>query len=64
MNEKESLILDSLFIQKLSQTVYPSSILVQAAIMHNDDIKKEARKKAIPEFMQFNIVESEVKNLA
>lgn len=50
--------------QKLSQTVYPSSVLVQAAIMHNEDIKKEARKKAIPEFMQFNIVESEVRNLA
>lgn len=50
--------------QKLTQTVYPSSVLIQAAIMHNDDIKKEARQKAIPEFMRFNIVENEVRNLA
>lgn len=50
--------------QKLAQPVYPSSVLVQAAVMQNEDIKKEARKKAIPEFMRFNIVESEVRNLA
>ena len=50
--------------QKLAQPVYPSSVLVQAAVMQNEDIKEEARKKAIPEFMRFNIVESEVRNLA
>ena len=48
---------------KLAQIVYPSSVLIQSAVMHNEDIKEEARKRAIPEFMRFNIVESEVRNL-
>ena len=48
---------------KLEQPVYPSGVLMQAAIMHNDSIKEEARKQAIPEFMRFNIVESEIRNL-
>ncbi len=48
---------------KLSQIVYPSSVLIQAAVMHSDEVKDEARKKAIPEFMRFNIVESEVRNI-
>lgn len=48
---------------KLAQVVYPSSVLIQAAVMHSEDVKTEARKKAIPEFMRFNIVESEVRNI-
>ncbi len=50
--------------QKLSKVIYPTSILIQSAIMHNDEIKKEARRNSIPEFMRFNIVESEVRNIA
>lgn len=48
---------------KLSQVIYPSSVIVKTAVMHNEDVKAEARKNAIPEFMRFNIVESEVRNL-
>ena len=48
---------------KLAQVVYPSSVLIQAAVMHSETVKIEARKRAIPEFMRFNIVESEVRNL-
>ncbi|EET62693.1 DNA-binding helix-turn-helix protein [Marvinbryantia formatexigens DSM 14469] len=48
---------------KLAQTVYPSSVLIRAAVMHSEEVKAEARRKAIPEFMRFNIVESEVRNL-
>lgn len=48
---------------RLSQVIYPSSVLIQAAVMHSEKVKIEARKKAIPEFMRFNIVESEVENL-
>lgn len=50
--------------KKLTKPIYPSSILIQAAILKNDSIKVEAQKNAIPEFMRFNIVESEVQNLA
>ena len=49
--------------QKLSQTVYPSSVLMKGAVMKDDKIKEEAIKSAIPEFMRFNIVESDVRNL-
>lgn len=48
---------------KLTQVLYPSGVLIRAAVMHNDDIKEEAIKKAIPEFMRFNIVENEVRNI-
>ena len=49
--------------KKLEQEVYPSSVLIRAAVTHNDEVKKEAKKKAIPEFLRFNIVESEVRNI-
>lgn len=49
--------------RKLAQVLYPSSVLIEAAVMHSEDVKKEAREKAIPEFMRFNIVECEVRNL-
>lgn len=49
--------------RKLAQVLYPSSVLIEAAVMHSEDVKKEAREKSIPEFMRFNIVESEVRNL-
>jgi transcriptional regulator with XRE-family HTH domain len=54
---------DDIRQHKLSQIVYPSGVLIQSAIMHNDDAKEEALKEAIPEFLQFNIVESEVRNI-
>ena len=49
--------------RKLAQIIYPSSVLIQAAVLNNENVKVEAIKKAIPEFMRFNIVESEVRNL-
>lgn len=50
--------------KKLAHPLYPSSVLIKAAVMKDNTIKEEARKNAIPEFMQFNIVESDVRNLA
>lgn len=49
---------------KLAKIVYPSGILITAAIMNDEKIKEEAVKKAIPEFMRFNIVENEVDKVA
>lgn len=49
--------------QKLAEIVYPSSVLIQAAVMNNDTVKIKAQQNAIPEFMRFNIVESEVRSL-
>ncbi len=49
--------------QKLAKIIYPSGILMQAAVTHSDKVKEEAIENAIPEFMRFNIVENEVRNI-
>ena len=54
---------DDLRCCKLSETVFPSSVLVTAAIAKNERAKERSRNEAIPEFMRFNIVESEVRDV-
>lgn len=49
--------------QKLKKTIYPRSVLLSDRVFKLDIYKKEAIKKAIPEFLHFNIVESEIKNV-
>lgn len=53
----------SLRKQRLSDILYPSSILALAAALNNDAPKKQAIENAIPEFMRFNIVECEVRDV-
>ncbi len=48
---------------KLQDILYPASIVALAALHKNRDIKKEACQKSIPEFMRFNIVEYEVRDV-
>lgn len=48
---------------KLKNTLYPSSVLIASRAARNDEIKEKAIKESIPEFMRFNIVESEVRNV-
>lgn len=49
---------------KLSHIVYPSSVLALAAVSEDEDqIKQQAIKASIPEFIRFNIVECEVRNV-
>ena len=48
---------------KLSEIVYPTGILIKAAVLNDESVKREAVKNAIPEFMRFNIVENEVRNV-
>ncbi|MBR3300733.1 MAG: helix-turn-helix transcriptional regulator [Clostridia bacterium] len=48
---------------KLKDTVYPSSVITAAAVSGDNDVKKAAVKKSIPEFMRHNIVESEIRNV-
>lgn len=54
---------DDLRHSKLSEVVYPSSVLVAAAVAKSDRVKKQSISDAIPEFMRFNIVENEVRNV-
>lgn len=48
---------------KLKTALYPAGVLSMAAASGNDKIKEDAAKNAIPEFMRFNIVESEIRNV-
>lgn len=48
---------------KLQRPVYPSSVMILCKTMKSDAPKKECMRMAIPEFLRFNIVESEVRNV-
>ena len=42
---------------------YPASVLAVSLAAGNDQALQQAEREAIPEFMRFNIVESEVWNV-
>lgn len=48
---------------KLKDPAYPASVRAASAAAGNDVAMKRAAEMAIPEFMRFNIVESEVRNV-
>lgn len=48
---------------RLEKPVYPTSLRAISVAAQNDAALKEAVKTAIPEFIRFNIVESEVRNV-
>jgi len=54
---------DDLRRGRLSGIIYPASVLAIAAASKNDLVKKQAVKDSIPEFIHFNIVECEVRNV-
>jgi len=49
--------------QKLEKQYFPAGIAVSYAATGDESIKKEAIANAIPEFLRFNIVESEVRDV-
>ncbi len=55
---------DKLRNQKLSKVIYPRSLLFNYEIVKDDKILETAKANAIPEFLRFNIVESEIRNVA
>ena len=48
---------------KLQKPMYPSSVIILCKTMKSDAPKEECVRMAIPEFLRFNIVESEVRNV-
>ena len=48
---------------RLQETIYPAGIQAVAAAAKDNRIKEDACKEAIPEFLRFNIVESEVRDV-
>lgn len=49
--------------RKLERTYFPAGIMLSYAATGDERIKNEAIANAIPEFMRFNIVESEVRDV-
>lgn len=54
---------DDLRRYKLSRVIYPRDVLLLCALFHNDDAKRQALEDAIPEFRQYNIIESDIRNV-
>ena len=48
---------------KLQRPIYPSSVVVMCKTLKSNAPKEECYRMAIPEFLRFNIVESEVRNV-
>ena len=54
---------DELRELRLPKKIYPQSVLAMARVLDDESIKTEAEEKAIPEFLRFNIVEGEIRNV-
>ncbi|MCD8391279.1 MAG: hypothetical protein LUD03_05525 [Firmicutes bacterium] len=48
---------------RLAETIYPASVLALCQAVKSDMPKQQALREAIPEFLRFNIVESDVRNV-
>lgn len=46
-----------------AETIYPASVRAMSAAAKSDAPMQRAVAEAIPEFLRFNIVESEVRNV-
>ncbi len=49
--------------QSLKHTLYPKDIVMSAKLNADFSIKEQAKKESIPEFLRFNIIESEIRNV-
>ena len=49
--------------QRLNDVIYPTSVVISDTAMNTDKHRKQSIKNAIPEFLNFNIVESEIRNV-
>lgn len=55
---------DNMRCQKLDTVIYPSGILLESRLFHDESIKEKAFNDSIPEFRNFNIVENDIRNVA
>ena len=54
---------DDLRKMKLERPLFPSGIITAAAVHRDEGIKARAVRDAIPEFIRFNIVEGDVRDV-
>ncbi len=55
---------DDLRSMKLAKVIYPSGVRAQAAAFHSAMPLEQSIRDSIPEFIKYNIVENEVRNVA
>ena len=55
---------DDLRSMKLEKTIYPASVRAQSVVLHSREPLEIAVRNSIPEFIRYNIVENEVRNVA
>ena len=48
---------------RLTETIYPASVLAMSAASRSQKPKTDSLNAAIPEFMRFNIIENEIRNV-
>jgi transcriptional regulator with XRE-family HTH domain len=49
--------------KSLKEAAYPNDVLLMARLKRSNQPLKEARKQAIPEFLKFNIIEGDIRNV-
>lgn len=54
---------DDLRNKKLQRTIFPASIIAQALVTGDETIKSKAIEESIPEFIRFNIVEKDIRDV-
>jgi len=54
---------DDLRTQRFQKPIYPSGVIALSAAVRSDEPKRESIENAIPEFMRFNIVEGDIRNV-
>ena len=48
---------------KLNKKLYPMGIVAACAVSDDENLKAQAELNAVPEFLRFNIIESDVRNV-
>ncbi len=48
---------------KMQETLYPASVVIMDTALNTNSQRQESLRNAIPEFLRFNIVECEVRNV-
>ena len=54
---------DNIRSHSLKEPLYPRDVVMAAKLYNDHDFKDRCRREAIPEFLRFNIIESEVRNV-
>lgn len=54
---------DDIRAKKLSKPLYPTGVLTESEVLKSDKPLRKAEREAISEFLRFNIIENEVRNV-